>query len=567
MRFNIFLFAAILLIGFSGNTFAQKIQHPVKGKQYEAMRFHISENLGFENPFDLVNNEIELHITQPDYTTCVLSFFYDGVKDGVEQWEARFTPKQAGSFLFVVKIQGKIRDQFSIQVEKNNGKKQGGLRLSNQLGAFCYESGEAFRGIGLNVCWAEDYEYYFKKMHDAGINITRIWMCPWHLSFEWQETGLGKYNLETARRLDTILTLAEKYNIFVDLCLDYHGIAPKGIGFFKEDRWLVNPYNALNGGPCTDAMDFFTNDEAKRFSKRKYKYIISRFGYSNALATWEFLNEADLMAGQSIPVNQWHIEMAEYVQSNDVHDRLVTSSSTRRYVEKLVDAFRSPAFDYIHFHDYNMLDIAPHLTYLLEAATEYYRKPVIMGEFGVEYRGGDLTYKVDSQHVGLHNGIWVGLFNETPVIPMSWWWDSYIDQYNLWFEYKNLTRFAERIDFDVKNLKFQTLRTGYINNDPQQQVQCFVRSIHFGPNCALWFKNEEYKWWMVSEGKEPATIPSFVQPVLGLNSGKYSVQWYDPQKGEFYAKEDTLVVSAEGVALVAVPSFKNDIACLIFRIR
>nr|MBP8976324.1 DUF5060 domain-containing protein [Bacteroidota bacterium] len=106
-RFNIFLCAAIFLIGFSGNTFAQKIQHPVKGKQYEAMHFHISENFGFDNPFDLVNNEIELLITQPDYTTCVLSFFFDGVKDGVEQWEARFTPKQAGSFLFVVKIQGK----------------------------------------------------------------------------------------------------------------------------------------------------------------------------------------------------------------------------------------------------------------------------------------------------------------------------------------------------------------------------------------------------------------------------------------------------------------------------
>ncbi|MCX7984828.1 MAG: cellulase family glycosylhydrolase [Bacteroidetes bacterium] len=545
----------------------QTVQRPQKGTQYEPVIVVLNENLNFSNPFDLIQNQVELHMLLPDNTRRTLSFFYDGQWNGRERWEARFTPKQAGLHRFSVIVHGVVRDTFSVLIAKNTRQKQGGITLSDRHGTFQYESGEAFRGIGLNVCWADDYEYYFRKMQQAGINVVRIWMCPWHLSFEWQETGLGRYNLETAKRLDTILTLAERYGIYIDLCFDYHGIAPKGLGFFREDRWRVNPYNVLNGGPCNDRIEWFTNTDAKRFQKQRYKYLVSRYGYSNALCTWEFLNEADLMAGHSKAINAWHIEMAEYVKSIDVHKRLVTSSSTRRYVEKLVDAFKSPAFDYIHFHDYNMHDVAAHCTYLHEATLEYYDKPVVMGEFGIEYRGGELTYKLDSLHVGLHNGIWAGFFNETPIIPMSWWWDSYIDKYDLWHEYNNLTRFAQFIDFNSKNLRFITLTAGYERAKPSEQVSCFVRALYFGTNCALWIKNDAYKWWLLSEGKEPAIVPSFVQPVPAMLPGTYTAHWYDPQTGSFSTTVDTVVVDSNGSAVVQVPPVKYDIACLLTKIR
>jgi hypothetical protein len=542
-------------------------QHPVKGKQYETLVVRFAEKLGFENPFDLTSNHIELVIVQPDFTRRTLSFFYDGTNEqGIEQWEARFAPKQSGLYSFAVAINGKERDRFTIVVDPNKDKNQGGLRLSAHYGVFQYESGEAFRGNGLNVCWADDYAHYFKAMHDAGMNTTRIWMCPWHLPFEWQETGLGRYNLATARRLDSILVLAQKYNIYILLCFDYHGIAPKGLGYFKSDRWLENPYNKRNGGPCVERKDLFTDPTAKQFSKQKYKYIISRFGSCAHIAAWEFYNEADLMAGQAIPINQWHVEMAEYVHTIDVHERLVSSSSTRRYVEKLVDAFKSPALDFIMFHDYNSLDFAPHITYLHEAALEYYKKPIVLAEFGVEYRGGDLTFKVDSQHVGLHNGIWAGWFNETPIIPLTWWWDNYVDKYNLWFEFKNLHRFTEQMNFNVNHLVFKTLASGYVEQT-HEQVYCFVRSIYYGEHCALWLKNDEYKWWMVNEGKVPQVLGPFVQVVPDLLPGKYSIRWYDPQRGEFTKTTSDAMVKDDGVLMLTVPTFSKDLACIIQRIK
>lgn len=541
-------------------------ERPTKGTQYETLRFRIVENLGFTNPFDLESNHVELLIQQPDFSRRVLSFFYDGLNDkNVEQWEARFAPKQAGVHRFSIIVNGNVREQFEVPVEANQGKKQGGLRISDRLGVFQYESGKTFRGIGLNVCWAGDYEYYFKKMNAAGINVVRIWMCPWHLSFEWKETGLGRYGLQTARRLDAILQLAEQYGIYVILCMDYHGIAPKGLGFFRENRWLVNPYNKVNGGPCMNEAELFTNLEAKMFFKKKYKYIVSRFGHSSNIAAWEFINETDIMAGKSIPVNRWHVEMAEYVKSIDVHGRLVSSSSTRKYPEKLVDAFKSPAMDFVMFHDYNSLNLAPYFVDLHEATTEYYQKPVVLGEFGIEFRSGDRTYKADSQHVGLHNGIWSGWFSETPIIPMSWWWDSYIDRYDLWSQYASLSRFAESMNFDVKHLAFKTLVVGRSTAKPSEQAPCMVRCIYFGEHCALWFKNLDYQWSLVNEGKALVDAGAFSQDVPDLVPGRYSIAWFDPQTGQFSEKKEEVELKEGGVLALSVPSFSKDLACLIKR--
>lgn len=542
----------------------QTVDHSTTGSQYETLRMRFAENLRFANPFDLESNRVDLVILRPDQSRQVLSFFYDGTNaNGVEQWEARFAPREAGLHRFSVVINGTVRERFEVSVKAHRPQSEGGLRIAGRPGLFIHESGKPFRGIGLNVCWANDYEYYFKKMQSAGMNVARIWMCPWNLSFEWKETGLGRYSLETARRLDSILKLAEQYGIYVLLCMDYHGIAPKGLGFFREDRWLANPYNKANGGPCVDAGDLYTNPEAKQLFRRKYKYIVSRFGHSPALATWEFMNEADLMAGKSLPVNRWHVEMAEYIKSIDVHGRLVSSSSTRKYMEKLVDAFKSPAMDYVMFHDYNSLNLAPHFTDLHDATVEYYQKPVVLGEFGIEFRGGDRTYKEDPQHIGLHNGIWSGWFSETPVIPMSWWWDNYIDDYDLWPEYAALSRFGSSMNLDVNHLTFKTLQPGRMHADPSEQAPSMVRCIYDGENCALWFKNLDYQWSLVAEGTVLKEVGAFSQPVPELAPGRYTISWYEPQGGHFFEKTVDVVVKEDGILTLTVPAFLKDLACVV----
>jgi hypothetical protein len=188
-----------------------------------------------------------------------------------------------------------------------------------------------------------------------------------------------------------------------------------------------------------------------------------------------------------------------------------------------------------------------------------------MGEFGVEFRGGDRTYKVDSQHVGLRNGIWVGWFSETPIIPLSWWWDSYIDLHNLWHEYANLARFAEKMDFNVKHLGFKTLTAGHLNANPNVQVPCMVRCIYAGGDCALWLKNEDYKWSLIAEGVVPKETGAFTQVIPDLTPGRYSIAWYNPQTGKFLENTPEPEVNEDGVLSLPVSSFSKDLACLVTR--
>lgn len=561
-RLIVFLF---LFVSFNVYSF-QLIDRPTEGRQFETLTFRFEENLGFENPFDLETNKVELHILLPDYTRLNLSFFYNGLNaDSVEKWEARFSPGEAGTYNFSVMINGVMKENFNVDIDANDEMNMGGLKLSKHLGVFEYESGEAFRGIGLNVCWAANYEYYFKKMQAAGINITRIWICPWHLSFEWAETGLGHYNLQSANRLDEILSLAKKYGIYIILCIDYHGVAPKGIGYFGEGKWKESPYNKINGGPCANPEDIFTNYDAREYYKKKYKYIVSRFGYSANIAAWEFYNEVDLMAGKSLPVNLWHIEMAEYVKSIDVHHRLVTSSSTRSYPEKVIDAFKSPAIDFTMYHQYNNLNIGPYVSDLTDVMLEYYQKPFVLAEFGVEYRGGERTYKLDPEHIGIHNGIWSGWFCETPVIPLSWWWDNYIDKYNFWSEYKNLSQFASLMDFNKDNLNYKTLVAGDPDVNKDKRIPSMVRCIYYGDAAALWFKNEFYQWSRMYEGETLTQMDSFVQVIPDLVPGDYDIKWYDPQTGLFLTTVNDIEVKADGVLKLQVPSFLKDVACIINR--
>jgi len=541
-----------------------KLQFPESGKQFETLIFSFNENLNFQNPFDLLDNKVELKIVKPDSTVSFLSFFYNGINTNKKElWEARYTPGETGIYNFTFRINDKVLSQFRITVVENDISIKGGLTLSSNNSLFKFENGDNFRGIGINVCWADDYEYYFRKMNENGMNVTRIWMSPWHLSLEWKNTGIGKYDLNSAKRFDEILRLAEKYGIYIILCMDYHGIAQNRAGFFNENKWMENPYNKINGGSCVNGADIFTDETAKKYFKQKYKYIISRFGYSTNLLAWEFYNEADLMAGSAIPVNQWHIEMAEFIQENDVHNRLVTSSATRNYPEKIIDAFKSPAMDFIMYHQYNVIDFAPYVLDLHNTIQQYYNKPFVLGEFGIDYRGADKTYTYDPEHIGIHNAIWAGLFSPTPVVPLSWWWDNYIDRYNFWFEYKYLSGFAKQLNWNSKRLDFKELQSGVYTADNNKQAPSLVACIFFDNDIAVWFKNDRFQWSLAYDKIYPENIEEFVQIIPGVCEGRYNILWYDPQSGTFPGKPETVYVGVDGILNLKVPAFTKDLACVI----
>ncbi len=54
-------------------------------------------------------------------------------------------------------------------------------------------------------------------------------------------------------------------------------------------KWKDNPYNIVNNGPLEHPYEFFTNQQAIDYFKRKLRYINSRYAYSPQLVMWEVI--------------------------------------------------------------------------------------------------------------------------------------------------------------------------------------------------------------------------------------------------------------------------------------
>jgi hypothetical protein len=361
--------------------------HENKIERFSTLILDIELNLEYQNPFNPDEIKVDALINAPSQQQLVLPAFYHS--DSL--WQLRFTPDEIGAYQYQIRADcsGDTSTTQSHYFNVSSSRHDGFIRLNPQSNyTFLFDSRKLFRGIGENVAWTDDYEYYFEKLKETGCNFTRIWMSPWSLCLEWDEYGLGRYNLENAQRLDEVMELAQKYGIYIMLCFEYHGVAQKNEGYFKENKWNENPYNAQNGGPCKSAAEIFSNPEAKQYFKNRLRYIVARYGWSTHIHSWEFWNEVDLTAGRAEDVIAWHAEMAAYLKKIDPYRHLITSSFSSSKYPQLWDVEH---LDFSQLHIYN----APDMVYTINKSVlenqKAHKKPHVIGEYGVDFRSPQET--------------------------------------------------------------------------------------------------------------------------------------------------------------------------------
>ena len=448
----------------------------------------------------------------------------------------RFTPIKVGVYSYCFRIQRPnetiFSKTFSLKAIASN--ENGFIRLDpNSHYNFKFDRNGInipFRALGENVAWADDYEYYFKKLNENGCNFARIWMCPWNLYLEWQEPGLGKYNLENAATLDNVFKLAEKYSIYLILCFDYHGIAQKEQGYFNENRWNENPYNSKNGGPCNVAAEIFTNSMAKKLYKNRIRYIVARYSYCANMLAWEFWNEVDLTAGNRIDIVAWHREMAAYLKQIDPYKHLITTSFSG---DDYPEIWKIAEIDFSQSHHYNDPDMAVTLS---DAIRKKNFKPHVIGEFGIDFRGTTETRNNDPDNIGFHNGLWAGFFSPTPIIPLTWWWDNIIDSDNLYFHLKAISEFSKDIMSNENLIQSINLDNVIIDSSSPDSKKLSDNFIIFPTKS--WSKNTVSQFKIKSSGidKNRDKVPAFLfgseksdlkqPPIFEINyksSGKFIV--------------------------------------------
>lgn len=401
------------------------------------MEWKIDVKADFTNPFDGAAIALDMLLTAPSGKTLVLPCYFESGNSTASVWKARFTPVEAGNYKYSFRLNmanttkaNSAMGRFTAVPSATDG-----FILPSTNWTFRYSSGKPFRGIGENIAWEyrswenkkHTYDYFLPKLAANGGNFFRVWMHAWNLPIEWKKvssTSIYKnsseyFNPSGVKRMDELIEMCDSLGLHVMFAMDAHG------GLSGE--WADNNYNTANGGPASNPTQFFTSEAAKAKYKNRLRYLVARWGYSPAVGVWEFFNEIDnaMYNGTSIiiphaAVTNWHKEMSAYLKSIDPYGHMVSTSISHREITGLTAV---PNFDFNMKHIYNYTQNIP------STLTDYVKstgKPYVIGEFGYDWDWNNVSDAVGPEFdYDFKRGLWYGLFNPTPVLPLSWWWEFF----------------------------------------------------------------------------------------------------------------------------------------------
>lgn len=414
------------------------------------------------------------------------------------------------------------------------------------------------------------YQAYFARLERAHIELVEIWLATWNLGLEGMPSdsgfhGLGQYHEANAERLDRLLDAAWAHGLRVLLVLNHHGQVSSRV----DDEWGLNPYNILNGGPCAEAIDIWSDPRARSYQDRLRRYIVARYADHPAVFGWKLWTEIDLTdAGWTTRHNkksnalltQWHTHATEHLATIDPYDHPVCThwSSDYSYVDHQVAAVPQLNFLAIDAYHDNRRH-SPHLAELLDNTTnQRYRglhrldpiKPVLVTEFGATPTGGPETQLLAE----LAYAPWVAFVCGHGAGPMLWWFE-WIDQNDHWRSFDTITAFR-----DTEDLR-----------DPQaRSVPLQIRGVKRPLWNRAWARRGRIIGYLLDHNFAKHGTGGSVHDSLTIaisnnaRPGPIRLEWWNPDTGTLLHSQDW---QHPGKALsLPVPAFRRHIAFKLIRL-
>ncbi|MFA7289269.1 MAG: hypothetical protein WC055_10380, partial [Melioribacteraceae bacterium] len=267
--------------------------------------------------------------------------------------------------------------------------------------------------------------------------------------------------------IERLFSLADSLGIYIMLAMDAHGA-------LLGSQWESSNYNIKNGGYASTPSEFFSNPNARIQYKSRLRYLVARWGHYASIGAWEFWNEVDnaMYAGKDDPqidpklVVEWHKEMSEYLSSIDPYNHLITTSISHREIEGLNSI---KEIDVNQKHIYIATDAIP--STLVDYSNRY-SKPYVIGEYGNQWDWSlNFNDYAEDFDFDFKKGLWYGLFNPTPILPMTWWWE-FFDERNTKKYYSN-----------VKEIYDNMIEAGKGEFKPIKTSVDFESGINYGVQC------------------------------------------------------------------------------------
>ena len=321
---------------------------------------------------------------------------------------------------------------------------------------FTLDNSSALWLVGENMAWAGCWPYFnnscafdnvtggsyafdrlLPRLAQAGGNWIRLWLGPslarnpalfgetgsfLGMSLASMGASFGSYNLAAAWRVNHVVDLARSLGVKITAVLE----AQQAFSLF----WNESTYNVANGGPISDASAVWASGAAVAELEQRWDYVISRYGYSSSIFSWELQNEANDWPGKfSASALAVQLGLMARIQARDAYGHLVQSSfSGEPGSAAEIDAFqRDPrvAFTVVHAYPNPAFslpcDVAASVWEMVTPLAKRYAKPSFLEEFGASYLGPE-QHSLDPKGVGLRTGAWASLMGGAAASAMQWYW-------------------------------------------------------------------------------------------------------------------------------------------------
>jgi hypothetical protein len=229
---------------------------------------------------------------------------------------------------------------------------------------FIDETGMGFIVIGQNdaISWPglntlldrtspDQTEAYIRDLRAHGVTVSRIMIEYSQQPNTYLENPVGEFSEQIVAFWDDFIPMAEDHGLYL-LLTPYDT-------FWQSRNWDTYPYNATMGGPCETRRDWLTSEVCIEAQKKRWRFMIDRWGNSPNIFAWDIMNEIDLWWNATdTEIETYITEMAAFIRNYEMEKwgrtHLLTVSSAAAIPEgrlaKII--YQHPQLDFANTHLY-----------------------------------------------------------------------------------------------------------------------------------------------------------------------------------------------------------------------
>ncbi len=459
------------------------------------------DRLQIDLPNDRGAVPVAVEVVAPDATTERMAVFthqpagftYDDrgwetlAADGEPVAAVRFTPRLPGEHTWTaLSAAGDVVDvgRFTCVPSDHPGY----VRIStHDPRYFATTDGTAFCATGLNLCnvpWfnlpaprgdfqtsgevgtlgVREYERWFDKLRTHGGNFARLWCGTGYL--DMQAATLGDSDPLKANRLDAVVEAARLRGVRLKLCLDMFRVIGSG-GVFS--RTFTDPATGL---PPSDMAEFLDSPRWRDLWLRKVDRFAARYAGDPTVAVVELWNEMNAVDAPWAKTLAWTTVMLKELKKRFPRQLVVQSLGSYDGDwaiphHEALKALAAQEFDQVHRYldqgaRYALCSdpVAATLDAIRRVAQPH--RPVLLAETGGvndRHTGLFRFARWDDRGIIFHDTTFPAFFAGAGGVGQQWFWDRYVDQKNLWPQYKALADLIADVAIDREGFSAADLST------------------------------------------------------------------------------------------------------------